>query len=48
MIQGIRMRLSHFSLCLLTTAICTHLYADEVIQEPSLAASEETKKQIHN
>lgn len=44
MIQGIRMRLSHFSLCLLTTAICTHLYADEVIQEPSLAASEETKK----
>lgn len=23
------MRLSHFSLCLLTTAICTHLYADE-------------------
>ncbi|MFP6841336.1 MAG: TonB-dependent receptor [Acinetobacter sp.] len=38
------MRLSHFSLCLLTTAICTHLYADEVIQEPSLAASEETKK----
>ena len=44
MIQGIRMRLSHFSLCLLTTAICTHLYADEVIQETSLAASEETKK----
>lgn len=44
MIQGIRMRLSHFSLCLLTTAICTHLYANEVIQEPSLAASEETKK----
>lgn len=44
MIQGIRMRLSHFSLCLLTTAICTHLYADEVIQEPSLAASKETKK----
>lgn len=38
------MRLSHFSLCLLTTAICTHLYADEVIQEPSLAASEEIKK----
>ncbi|MBE9402368.1 TonB-dependent receptor [Acinetobacter albensis] len=38
------MRLSHFSLCLLTTAICTHLYADEVIQETSLAASEETKK----
>ncbi|SCC73246.1 TonB-dependent receptor [Acinetobacter albensis] len=38
------MRLSHFSLCLLTTAICTHLYANEVIQEPSLAASEETKK----
>ncbi|QPF39070.1 TonB-dependent receptor [Acinetobacter sp. TTH0-4] len=38
------MRLSHFSLCLLTIAICTHLYADEVIQEPSLAASEETKK----
>ncbi len=29
MIQGIIMRLSHFSLCLLTTAICTHLYADE-------------------
>ena len=44
MIQGIRMRLSHFSLCLLTTAICTHLYADEVIQETSLAPSEETKK----
>ena len=28
-IQGIIMRLSHFSLCLLTTAICTHLYANE-------------------
>lgn len=33
------MRLSHFSLCLLTTAICTHLYADEVTA-PSL----QTKK----
>ena len=39
MIQGIIMRLSHFSLCLLTTAICTHLYADEVTA-PSL----QTKK----
>ena len=28
-IFGIIMRLSHFSLCLLSTAICTHLYADE-------------------
>ena len=38
------MRLFHFSLCLLTTAICTHLYADEVIQEPALATSSDTKK----
>lgn len=29
------MRLSHFSLCLLTTAICTHLYADDVAKVSS-------------
>ncbi|OTG83651.1 TonB-dependent receptor [Acinetobacter sp. ANC 4648] len=34
------MRLSHFSLCFLTTAICTHLYANDVNTAPSL----ETKK----
>lgn len=34
------MRLSHFSLCLLTTAICTHLYADEVAK----VSSSETKQ----
>ena len=34
------MRLSHFSLCLLTTAICTHLYADDVAK----VSSSETKQ----
>lgn len=33
------MRLSHFSLCLLTTAICTHLYANDMT-----SALTETKK----
>lgn len=34
------MRLSHFSLCLLTTAICTHLYADDMAK----VSSSETKQ----
>ncbi|OTG65362.1 TonB-dependent siderophore receptor [Acinetobacter sp. ANC 4470] len=34
------MRLSHFSLCLLTTAICTQLYANEVTQSSEIKTTD--------
>ncbi len=37
------MRLSHFSLCLLTTAICTHLYADEATKAALETKTTDTK-----
>lgn len=37
------MRLSHFSLCFLTTAICTHLYADDSIKITTESQNAEAK-----
>ena len=37
------MRLSHFSLCLLTTAICTQLYAEDTATNDSTAQNTEAK-----
>ena len=37
------MRLSHFSLCFLTTAICTHLYADGSIKTTTESQNAEAK-----
>lgn len=40
---GVKMRLSHFSLCLLTAAVCTHLYADDVAKTASETKNIEAK-----
>lgn len=39
----IKMRLSHFSFCLLTAAVCTHLYADDVAKTASETKNIEAK-----
>jgi len=40
---GVKMHLSHFSLCLLTVAVCTHLYADDVAKTASETKNIEAK-----